>query len=90
MITRPGGCVKELRFKCEDCGVIHTIKYDKEDLTFTHGEEVLLILNRSEAHSLMLYLQEHLGYNKVEVTEPKMWLCGCGKYHMKDYICTQI
>lgn len=47
-------------------------------------------IDRNQAHLLMLYLQEHLGYNKVEVTEPKMWLCNCGKYHMKDFVCTML
>lgn len=47
-------------------------------------------LDRNQAHLLMLYLQEHLGYNKIPVTEPKIWLCGCGKYHMKDFVCRRI
>lgn len=53
--------VKELKFECEDCGNSHNIKFDDEkDLMFTHGCETLLVLNRGEAHLLMLYLQEHL------------------------------
>jgi hypothetical protein len=38
--------VKELEFKCEECGYIHVIKFDEEnDLIFEHGCHTLLILS---------------------------------------------
>lgn len=55
---------------------------DKED----HG---YFAFSREEANLLMLYLQEHLRYEVSE--ELKIgWLCGCGRYHPKDYVCERI
>jgi hypothetical protein len=51
-----------------------------------HGS--YLYLDRNQAHLLMLYLQEHL--NKRPIDGKDFWLCGCGCYHKKDFVCERI
>lgn len=67
---------------------------DNSDLVFKYEENILKFydngygpweFDRNEAHSLMLWLEEHLAVGGgVPVTGPNYWLCGCGKYHPKD------
>lgn len=52
--------------------------------------ESVVYLDRSQAHLLMLYLQEHLG-NTVPTIEKKLWHCPrCDRYHIMDYSCERI
>lgn len=85
--------VKELKFNWPEYDCVVDIDISGNDIRFIvqqHGAISAFELDRNQAHLLMLYLQEHLGYNKIPVTEPKIWLCGCGKYHMKDFVCERI
>lgn len=64
---------------------------EKEYFLIKFGAENSNLLDRNQAHLLMLYLQEHLGYNKAVQTIPKeMWECSCGKWHMKDFVCERL
>lgn len=74
-----------------DLKVNHNYKpmSDDEMYWFRLGE-CCLYLDRNQAHLLYLYLQEHLGYNKHPTISKEMWLCGCGKYHMKDFVCERL
>lgn len=49
-------------------------------------------LDRDEAYLLMLYLQEHLNENVLHSRMNKLgyWLCNCGKWHPKDFVCERI
>lgn len=51
-------------------------------------------LDRNQAHLLMLYLQEHLGYSsnsdKLKLELAGFWKCSCGLMHQKDYVCERI
>lgn len=49
-----------------------------------------IFIDHSQAHLLMLYLQEHLGFGIDPFPEKGLWLCGCGKYHAKDFVCERI
>jgi hypothetical protein len=41
-----------------------TIEFKDNELTFSE-KEMFFAMNRSEAHFLMLYLQQHLGYVSI-------------------------
>lgn len=52
--------------------------------------ESIVYLDRSQAHLLMLYLQEKLR-NPVPTIEKKLWYCPrCDKYHAENYVCERI
>lgn len=79
-------------------GTAADFEIEKEEAHFklgictVDGYEVIK-LDRNQAHSLMLYLQEHLGYSSVDKLKDHLkgyWLCGCGLTHPKDFICERI
>lgn len=59
--------VKELKYNCPETGATLTVVWNGDSLKFKDSilDEEGWLMDRSEAHLLYLYLQEHLGYNKV-------------------------
>lgn len=53
-----------------------------------------IALDRNQAHLLMLYLQEHLGYISAPISDDKQnpyWYCkACRTLHKKDYVCESL
>ncbi len=73
-----------------------TIQWDKQlKLIVVNGSEAKsgLWLDHSQAHLLMLYLQEKLGNSSIstDIKESKYWYCKhCRTLHAKDYVCERI
>jgi hypothetical protein len=70
--------------------LLRVLKSKNDEFVFTFAGGFTEYLDHNQAHLLMLYLQEHLGYNKVPTIPNEMWLCTCGKWHMKDFICERL